>query len=285
MILPLALALLTPQPAKVAPEGCGVTKPQVEIAGATPYVYRTVGGAPLKLWMVAPPAPRKPAPAILFFFGGGWRNGSLNQFESQARYFRDRGYVTMLADYRVYCRHRTLPADAVADGAAAIAWVRDNAPRLGVRPHQIVAGGGSAGGHVALASAAYIRRPASRADALLLFNEPVDLTRPEVLRYTPTLTNAERAAISPKLLPKRGLPPMAVFQGSADTIVLPATNERYCADVREEGGRCDFHLYAGAEHGFFNKARASDVEGRSFHDLTSEEALRFLADLSIVPDQ
>ena len=37
----------------------------------------------------------------------------------------------------------------VKDAKAAIAWVRENARRLGIDPDKIAAGGGSAGGHLA----------------------------------------------------------------------------------------------------------------------------------------
>src|SRR5262249_5868102 len=37
-------------------------------------------------------------PLIVFFFGGGWTNGSTKQFESQAEYLAGRGMVAARAD-------------------------------------------------------------------------------------------------------------------------------------------------------------------------------------------
>jgi acetyl esterase/lipase len=45
--------------------------------------------------------PTKKLPAIVFFFGGGWNNGTVKQFEPQALYFSQSGLVCILVDYRV----------------------------------------------------------------------------------------------------------------------------------------------------------------------------------------
>jgi len=88
-------------------------------------------------------------PAIVFFFGGGWRVGTVEQFRYQAEYFARRGMVTARADYRVLSRHNTGPDKCVEDGKSAVRWIRQNAEMLGVDPDKIVSSGGSAGGHVA----------------------------------------------------------------------------------------------------------------------------------------
>ena len=59
--------------------------------------------------------------------------------------------------------HGTTPFECVADGKSAIRWVRANAERLGVNPDKIVAGGGSAGGHVA---ACEVGEELNRADTI-----------------------------------------------------------------------------------------------------------------------
>ena len=79
-------------------------------------------------------------PAIIFFFGGGWRNGSVNQFRYQSEYLARHGMVAIVPDYRVSSRHMTAVVDCVADAKSTVRWARTNARRLG-----IAAGGGSAG--------------------------------------------------------------------------------------------------------------------------------------------
>ncbi len=98
----------------------------------------------------------------MFFFGGGWENGTIKAFEPQARYFAGRGLVTARADYRVKSRHGVTPKECVDDARAAVAWFRQNAAKLGVDPNRIVASGGSAGGRIA---ACTTLRPAAESKA------------------------------------------------------------------------------------------------------------------------
>lgn len=117
-------------------------------------VYKTIGNVQLKMHIFEPEGTgTEPRPAIVFYFGGGWNGGSPEQFYPHCRYLADRGMLAMAAEYRVKSRHGTPPTECVKDGKSAIRWVRREAERLQVDPHRVVAGGGSAGGHVAAACA------------------------------------------------------------------------------------------------------------------------------------
>ena len=126
-----------------------------ELPDARAEVYQSTENGDLKAWVYEPDGQRgdDKRPAIVFFFGGGWNGGSPGQFRAQARYLAERGMVAILVDYRVRSRHGTLANIAVGDAKSAIRWVREHADRLGVDPERIAAGGGSAGGHLAAASA------------------------------------------------------------------------------------------------------------------------------------
>jgi len=117
--------------------------------------YKTIGDVKLDMTIQLPDGwkPEDKRPAIVFFFGGGWSSGSPTQFENQARYLASRGLVAMAADYRVKSRQGVKAVSCVADAKSAIRWVRANAVRLGIDPHRVAAGGGSAGGHLAAAVA------------------------------------------------------------------------------------------------------------------------------------
>src|SRR5262249_22791415 len=125
-------------------------------------------------------------PAIVFFFGGGWTNGTVTQFIPQSKHLAQRGMIAIVADYRVFGRHKTSAFEAIADAKSAIRWVRAHATELGIDPNRIAAGGGSAGGHIALSAAVLDqfddmnedRRVSSKPNALVLFNPAVD-TSPE----------------------------------------------------------------------------------------------------------
>ena len=92
-------------------------------------------------------------PAVVFFFGGGWSGGSYLQFTRHADYLASRGMVAFCADYRIANKHKTPPKACVSDGKSAMRWIRSHAAQLGIDPEKILAGGGSAGGHVAAATA------------------------------------------------------------------------------------------------------------------------------------
>ena len=117
-------------------------------------------------------------PAIVFSFGGGWRNGTPAQFVEQYKCLASRGMVAITADYRVKSRQNVTPLECIADAKSAIRWVRRNANDLGIDANRIAAGGGSAGGRLAAALATVNDfddksddvKISAVADALVLFN-------------------------------------------------------------------------------------------------------------------
>ena len=253
-----------------------------DLPDATERTYKTVEDVALRLWVFAPDraAGADARPAAVFFFGGGWRTGSPAQFARQARALRDRGMVGIVADYRVSSRHGTRPWHAVADAQDALHWVRSHAAELGIDPERIAAGGGSAGGHLAAATAT-LAHPAgpdhavARPNALLLFNPAVVIADIEGSQRSEALAGLfERPlrAMSPYHHVADGHPPTFVVHGKADTVVPAGDAMAYCERVLSVGGDCRPVLYDGAEHGFFN--REPDFES------TLEEMLGFLQGLS-----
>lgn len=80
-------------------------------------------------------------PAIIFWFGGGFKTGTVNTFTPQATYLASRGMVAARADYRVKDQHGVEPDACVEDGKCVMRWFRQNAAMLGVDPNRIVASG------------------------------------------------------------------------------------------------------------------------------------------------
>jgi acetyl esterase/lipase len=245
--------------------------PQFE--GARAEVYKQVGDVKLSLYIFEPATGAKiNRPAIVFFFGGGWTNGSPAQFEQQCRHLAARGMVAITADYRVGSRHQVKPTECVADAKSAIRWVRQNAARLGLDPQRIAAGGGSAGGHLAAAVATLpdFDEPgenlkiSSVPNALALFNPALVLAPMAGLDFEGfgTRVPEERMGTTPqKISPahhvKRGTPPTIIFHGKADTTVPYATAEVFARAMTAAGNRCELVGYEGQGHGFFNYKRAN----------------------------
>jgi acetyl esterase/lipase len=199
----------------------------------------------------------KKSPAIVFFFGGGWNNGTVKQFEQQALYFSQRGMVCVLVDYRVKEKNKTTPFESLKDAKSAIRYIREHANELGIDPSKIVAAGGSAGGHLAAATAIindYNESTDNTAiscvpDALVLFN-PVFDNGPGGYGYE-RIGEAYKN-FSPLHNIKSGAPPTIIFLGDKDHLI-PAETAKYYKQVMEKvKSRCDLFIYEGQGHGFFN---------------------------------
>ena len=223
-------------------------------------------------------ATNAPRPAIVFFFGGGWVNGTPEQFFPHCAYLASRGMVTISAEYRVQSRHGTTPFECVADGKSAIRWIRAHAAELGIDPQRLTAGGGSAGGHVAACAATVpgCDEPGEDAslspipDALVLFNPVVDTTSE---RFAPRL-EGRAEALSPLHHVKPGLPPTIIFHGIDDFVVPFADVKRFTAAMQAAGNVCKLMGFAGKGHGFFNFGRE---DGAAYRE-TLRAADRFLAE-------
>ncbi|MFA7257277.1 MAG: alpha/beta hydrolase fold domain-containing protein [Kiritimatiellales bacterium] len=230
--------------------------------------YKQFGDLTLTLHVFNPPGHKAgdKTPAIVFFFGGGWVNGQPSQFYQQSAYLASRGMVAICADYRTRSKYQTPPADCVKDGKSAMRWVRSHATELGIDPNKLAAGGGSAGGHVAAATAIVKgfnedgedTSVSCRPDALVLFNPVID--------NGPTGYGYERVeacwpAFSPiENIDKANPPPPTIFQiGTEDKLIPVATAERYKKLTEDAGVRCELRLYEGQPHGFFNKAKYNET--------------------------
>ena len=229
-------------------------------------IYKVIGDDTLNLTLRYPLNFKKSRkyPAIIFFFGGGWNGGTVNQFQPQAEYFASRGMITVLADYRVKSRHGTTPYESVNDAKSSIRFLRQHAKTLNINPKKIVASGGSAGGHLAAACGNLpgLDEPeedlsiSSKANALVLFN-PVFDNGPEGFEHE--RMGQRWQEISPVHNIQKGAPPTIVFLGTEDHLIPVAIAENYKEKMEEVGSRCDLHLYEGQKHGFFNNYRNEGV--------------------------
>lgn len=231
------------------------------IEGSTAHIYKSVNGADLRLHVFTPELRGAgKLPAIVFFFGGGWMWGDVTTSLPQAKYLAGRGMVTVLVDYRVYCRNKVDVTEEMEDAKSAIRWIRSHASELGVDPNRIAASGASSGGHLALSTAAFssFDDPASsseissRPNALVLFAPCVDASTDDERQYSSAALGSHGKDVSPLYHLAKGLPPMIIFQGTADSL-YPSVNQ-YCNEAKALGNSCEFFKYEDAPHGFFNPA-------------------------------
>jgi acetyl esterase/lipase len=260
------------------------------MTGAEEHVYKKAGDVELKLY-VFQPADHKLGdhrPAIIFFFGGGWANGSPEQFAPHSRYLASRGMVAIVADYRVSSRHQVKVVDCVRDAKSAVRWVRAHAKESGIDPDRIAAGGGSAGGHLAAATATIAdfdeknedAAISSRPNAIVLFNpvlsfdpNTLDPDSPRIANFKPARIGVEPKQLSPADHVDAKTPPALLMVGSKDFLI---GGDRQFADrMKSAGVRCDFDLYEDRTHGFFNYRKAPTPDFIK----TTESMDRFLTSL------
>jgi acetyl esterase len=262
----------------------GIFKPDQRLA------YKSVPAKPgqaaqLKLHIFRPENfdPKQPRPGIVFFFGGGWRGGSPSQFYHHARYLASRGMVAICAEYRTQNSHGTTPVQCVEDGKSALRYVRAHAKELGLQPDRIAAGGGSAGGHVAAATAMAVGfdtpgespETSCMPNALVLFN-PVFDNGPE--GYAHDRVKDHFPQISPIHNIRADLPPAIVFLGDQDQLIPVSAAEKFKSKMEEAGNRCDVKIYPEQGHGFFNWGRDKTTDKSIFRN-TLRQADVFLASL------
>ena len=106
------------------------------------------GALPYRLYHPQQPA-ALPAPALVFFHGGGCVFGDIETHDGLCRMLvKESGCAVISVGYRQAPEHR-FPA-AVEDCYAATRWVADQAVALGIDAHRVAVGGDSAGGGLAV---------------------------------------------------------------------------------------------------------------------------------------
>ncbi len=243
--------------------------------------FKKVGDRELKV-RILKPADAKPGDsrsAIVLFHGGGWSGGAPKQFDEQCKYLVTRGIVCIQPAYRLLSREdpKQPPDICIADAKSAMRWVRSHAKELGIDTNRVAAGGGSAGGHLAafVGLADGIDDPqddkavSAKANALVLFN-PVFDNGPEGGWGTARVGDRFKE-LSPAHNISSDDPPTVIFIGRNDRLIPTATVERFAANMKQAGVRCDLHIYDGQGHGFFN----SDP----YRTITLVEADKFLTSL------
>jgi acetyl esterase/lipase len=254
------LAALTVLALLAGPAGAQQPRPKLTDAKVrtADHVFKKTpeGELTLHCFLPADWAATDKRPVIVFFFGGGWRNGAFTQFVPQAEYFASRGLVAISADYRIESKHKTAPDKAIEDAKTAIRWVRANAATLGIDPDKVIAAGGSAGGHLAAATALVEKfesaddpKASAKPNALVLLN-PFLNGKGRTISGTGGVNIAE--AMSPTLYLGKGAPPAVIFFGTNDPML--GHGREYAAKAKDLGVRAELYTAADQPHGFFNRA-------------------------------
>ena len=117
-------------------------------------VHRDIayGSNPRQKLDIYEPEGAKNAPTIVFFYGGSWQMGSKNDYRFLGQALASKGFVTVVADYRVY--PEVYYPDFVKDGASAFTYAHQHIAEFGGDPANMYIAGHSAGGFIAMIIAA-----------------------------------------------------------------------------------------------------------------------------------
>lgn len=224
-------------------------------------VYKNIGERELSLHVFEPAGQKRSArrPAIVFFHGGAWAIGDPNQFYYQCDYLAKRGIWAASAAYRLTAPGAGVRiADIVLDAKDAVRYVRSHAEELNIDPGRIAAAGGSAGGHLAAATAVVPEENppgtvSGKANLLVLFNPA--LFYPSAGK-TVTLEQFTKDT-----------PPSIMFYGTKDDMLQYGTD--CLAQAQRLGFTVRLFTAKDAGHSFFND--------QPWRDRTLYESDRFLA--------
>ena len=227
-------------------------------------VYKKVDGYELKtdIFYTASVHKNDRNPAIALFHGGGWVFGDRKEFFGACERYARKGFITFSFQYRLsinpdgsYPKPGITPVESVKDARSAIRWIRENAGTLKIDPDKVVAGGQSAGGQLALATALMDTineasdnlRFSPVPDALLLYSSNVNTME----AWVDMLLGDRREmiwAISPYHNLRKNMPPVIGFRGLADCTVLPYIVDLFKKRMDELGNYFDLNSYAGRSH-------------------------------------
>ena len=207
-------------------------------------------------------------PLLLFFHGGGYVKGGIDESDAFCRRLAiATRHAVLSVDYRLAPEH-PFPA-AVDDALAATAWASSHADEIGARPGPLVVSGESAGGNLAAVTCLRARndvRIAIRSQVLL---QPVlDFTlsypsmalsaseclvpRDDLMWYYRTYyggSDPKNPDVSPLFAPDvSGLPAALIVTAEYDTLRDEAA--AYAERLRSAGVDVRYTCYPGMVHGF-----------------------------------
>lgn len=241
--------------ALLASGGCrpaGVLNAVVPAGGYQVEMGIAYGEGPRRtLDLYVPTGSTRPAPVVVFFYGGSWQTGTRADYRFIGQALTSRGYLVVVPDYRLY--PEVVYPGFVEDGALAVAWTRQEIAHFGGDPDRLVVMGHSAGAHIAAMLAyapdflaaegvqagpqafvglagPYDFLPARDPDIRAIFDVPAPAQSQPLTRAGP------------------GAPPSLLLHGADDTTVSPGNSARLAAKLREQGVPVTHEVYPRIGH-------------------------------------
>lgn len=206
-------------------------------------------------------------PLVLYFHGGGFVSGGLDDADLQAQYIARHSHAVVLSVAYALAPAKPFPA-APEDAYAAACWAVKNAVKLHIDPARMAVAGDDAGGNLAASLTMIARdRCALPFAAQVLISPMLDPSMTllgDAARLKSDMTAADCAACYSQYLPQTmqrlhpyaapleasrlaGLPP--AFIATAECDVLHTEAEKYASSLIRAGVHTQVARFAGITHG------------------------------------
>lgn len=189
-------------------------------------------------------------PVLFFGYGGGWDSGDKADYAFVGHAFAARGFVTVIANYRLV--PEVVYPEFVADTALALTWAQQGIAEHGGDAGRIFLMGHSAGAYnvAMLALDPQFGIAPSSIVGVVGLSGPYDFYPFDV----PASRNAFGSYPEPELTQpvnhaSADAPPMLLIHGGRDETVLPRNSTALHRRLVEAGTQPELKIYEGAGHG------------------------------------
>jgi len=221
-----------------------------------------------RLDVYAPRGGKSAAPVAVFFYGGSWDSGRRQDYNWVGRALASRGFVTVVADYRIYPEAKY--PDFLEDGARAVRWAADHAAQYGGDPRRIVLVGHSAGAYNAAMLALdgrYLKAAGvdpTHVKALAGLSGPYDFLPLKGDISTRIFGHIDDLpATQPTAYVTKASPPAFLATGESDDMVWPKNTVALARALRGAGVEVEERHYVGVDHINMVLALSKPLRGRA----------------------
>ncbi len=245
-------------------------------------VYKTVADRELQMHIFEPEGFKAgdARACYLIIHGGGWTGGAPPRMYPFAAHYAQRGLVGISVQYRLHNAKTGVSVfDCVKDARSAVRYLRAHAAELGIDPQKVIVSGGSAGGHLAAATALFdtVNEDGDNLqispipNALVLLFPVIDTSKEG---YGNAKIGERWQELSPVHHVRPGVPPTLTFHGTGDTVTPFAGAQAFHDAMLKAGNRSELDINTGGTHGYLMRDKA-------LYDDTMQKTDTFLESLGL----